>query len=105
MRNRRLRCFGDETQGTLFFNIAEILAVKQPRALLLENVKNLATALNSGVNELEVEMANAGSRYGFVVVKRPRVNEQTIEGAAEQYAVVPLRRMVDIMIRLHEVDG
>ncbi|MEQ8351219.1 MAG: DNA (cytosine-5-)-methyltransferase [Leptospiraceae bacterium] len=33
--------FGDETQGTLFFDILRILAVKRPSAILLENVKNL----------------------------------------------------------------
>jgi DNA (cytosine-5)-methyltransferase 1 len=29
------------TQGTLFFDVARIIAVKQPKAFLLENVKNL----------------------------------------------------------------
>lgn len=33
--------FADETQGTLFFEIARILRDKQPKAFLLENVKNL----------------------------------------------------------------
>ncbi|MGA8110601.1 MAG: DNA (cytosine-5-)-methyltransferase [Acidobacteriaceae bacterium] len=33
--------FACATQGTLFFDVARILAVKQPRAFLLENVKNL----------------------------------------------------------------
>lgn len=33
--------FLDETQGTLFFDIARILKEKQPQAFLLENVKNL----------------------------------------------------------------
>ena len=33
--------FEDPTQGTLFFNIKEILKVKRPKAFLLENVKNL----------------------------------------------------------------
>lgn len=35
--------FEDETQGTLFFNLAKIIEAKQPRAFVLENVKNLAS--------------------------------------------------------------
>lgn len=35
--------FACETQGTLFFDVARILAAKQPRAFLLENVKNLVS--------------------------------------------------------------
>lgn len=37
----------EDTRGTLFFNIAEILKVKRPRAFLLENVKRL-TSHDSG---------------------------------------------------------
>lgn len=33
--------FKDKTQGTLFFNVAQILSIKRPAAFLLENVKNL----------------------------------------------------------------
>ncbi len=33
--------FLDETQGTLFFDIARILKTKRPKAFMLENVKNL----------------------------------------------------------------
>ncbi len=35
--------FEDETQGTLFFDVCRIIAEKQPRAFLLENVKNLVS--------------------------------------------------------------
>ena len=37
----RAHGFLDETQGTLFFDIARILTQKRPKAFLLENVKNL----------------------------------------------------------------
>ena len=33
--------FRDKTQGTLFFEVARVIDAKQPRAFLLENVKNL----------------------------------------------------------------
>ncbi len=39
--------FNHETQGTLFFNIEKILLVKQPKAFMLENVRNL-TAHDNG---------------------------------------------------------
>lgn len=35
--------FADSTKGTLFFDIARILKEKQPKAFVLENVKNLAS--------------------------------------------------------------
>ncbi|WP_104198203.1 DNA (cytosine-5-)-methyltransferase [Cryobacterium sp. M15] len=37
----RAHGFGDLTQGTLFFDVARIIAEKRPAAFLLENVKNL----------------------------------------------------------------
>lgn len=37
----RAHGFKDKTQGTLFFDVARILAEKRPAAFLLENVKNL----------------------------------------------------------------
>lgn len=39
----RAHGFKDETQGTLFFDVARIIEAKQPRAFLLENVKNLVS--------------------------------------------------------------
>src|SRR5574344_1634094 len=33
--------FADKTQGTLFFDVARIIKEKQPKAFVLENVKNL----------------------------------------------------------------
>jgi DNA (cytosine-5)-methyltransferase 1 len=39
----RAHGFLDETQGTLFFEVARIIRDKRPKAFLLENVKNLKT--------------------------------------------------------------
>jgi len=39
----RAHGFRDETQGTLFFEVARIIRDKRPKAFLLENVKNLKT--------------------------------------------------------------
>lgn len=39
----RAHGFADETQGTLFFDVARIIAAKRPAAFLLENVKNLVS--------------------------------------------------------------
>lgn len=39
----RAHGFACETQGTLFFDVARIIAEKRPRAFLLENVKNLVS--------------------------------------------------------------
>ena len=37
----RAHGFQDKTQGTLFFDVARIIAAKRPQAFILENVKNL----------------------------------------------------------------
>jgi DNA (cytosine-5)-methyltransferase 1 len=37
----RAHGFADETQGTLFFDVARIIEAKRPKMFLLENVKNL----------------------------------------------------------------
>lgn len=37
----RAHGFADDTQGTLFFDVARIIKAKRPHAFLLENVKNL----------------------------------------------------------------
>ncbi len=39
----RAHGFADETQGTLFFDVARIIEEKRPAAFLLENVKNLTS--------------------------------------------------------------
>lgn len=44
--------FEDESQGTLFFEIKEILRIKRPKAFMLENVKNLLSHDNGRTFEV-----------------------------------------------------
>lgn len=55
--------FEDETQGTLFFNIAEILKTKRPKTFFLENVKNLLT--HDKKNTFEVIRRTLSDQLGY----------------------------------------
>lgn len=60
--------FADETQGTLFFDVARIIDAKRPRAFLLENVKNL-TSHDKG-NTFRVIMSVLTEDLGYHVYWR-----------------------------------
>lgn len=53
------------TQGTLFFDVARIISAKQPKAFLLENVKNLAS--HDKGNTLRVIMQTLEKELGYHV--------------------------------------
>jgi DNA (cytosine-5)-methyltransferase 1 len=55
--------FLDPTQGTLFFNVAEIIATKRPNAILLENVKNLVS--HDGGNTFRVIRSILEDELGY----------------------------------------
>jgi DNA (cytosine-5)-methyltransferase 1 len=74
--------FLDETQGTLFFEIARVLAEKQPGAFLLENVRNLRSHDGGRTIEtIESTLVDLGysvhiglvSSESFVPQKRERI--------------------------------
>lgn len=60
--------FADETQGTLFFDVARIIDAKRPRAFLLENVKNL-TSHDKG-RTFDVIMKTLRDELGYHVEAR-----------------------------------
>src|SRR6185312_12207114 len=72
-----------DTQGTLFFDLAQIIAHRRPAAFVLENVKNLeshnqgetfATILNVLENELKYEVhTRVISSEPWVPQKRERI--------------------------------
>ncbi len=66
--------FEDETQGTLFFEIKEILRLKRPRAFMLENVKNLQS--HDKGKTFEVIRRSLEDELGYVV------NWKIVDGSA-----------------------
>lgn len=57
--------FEDETQGTLFFDIARIIHEKRPKAILLENVRNI---LSHGKGEtFEVIRRTLEDELGYII--------------------------------------
>lgn len=71
--------FLDETQGTLFFNIVSILKAKQPKAFLLENVKNLRSH-------------DRGNTYRVIVGALRELGYQVRDEVINAAAWVPQRR-------------
>lgn len=57
--------FEDETQGTLFFDIARIIKAKRPKAFLLENVKNLQS--HDGGNTFQIMLKTLRDHLGYDV--------------------------------------
>jgi len=60
----------EEVRGTLFFNIAEILRVKQPKAFFLENVRGLLTHNNGETfKTIQKVIEDLGYSFFYKVVK------------------------------------
>lgn len=60
--------FADETQGTLFFDLARIIDAKQPKAFMLENVRNLVS--HDGGRTFKVIMKTLRDELGYYVSAR-----------------------------------
>jgi len=59
----------DDTRGTLFFDIARIIKEKQPKVVLLENVKNLASHDSSNTIKVILKTLNElGYTVDFTVI-------------------------------------
>lgn len=61
----RAHGFADQAQGTLFFEIAELLKLKRPPAFMLENVKNLEA--HDGGKTFEVIRRTLENELGYIV--------------------------------------
>jgi DNA (cytosine-5)-methyltransferase 1 len=89
----RAHGFLDKTQGTLFFNIVEILRAKEPKAFLLENVKNLRS--HDGGRTFEV-ITGALEELGYHVTTRVVDASAWVPQKRERVYLVGFRTAVDI---------
>lgn len=81
--------FDDPAQGTLFFNIKEILRLKQPRGFVLENVRNLKSH-DRGRTWKVIERAL--EEVGYVITERILDSSTVVPQHRERVFIVGLRR-------------
>jgi DNA (cytosine-5)-methyltransferase 1 len=101
--------FEDLTQGTLFFEIKEILREKKPKAFLLENVKNLVSHDNG--KTFSIIMQTLEEQLGYVVHWAIVDGANWVPQHRERIYIVgfdPAQiniRKEDILIPLHPENG
>lgn len=81
--------FLDETQGTLFFDIARILKHKQPKAFMLENVKNLISHDKRRTFEV---IKNTLAELGYSVHSRVLDGKHFVPQHRERIIIVGFRK-------------
>lgn len=98
----RLHGFECDTQGTLFFDVARIIAAKRPAVFLLENVKNLKShdkgktfkVICEALDELGYEVADVNAPKG----RDPKVIDARhfVPQHRERIVLVGFRRDLDL---------
>ncbi len=78
------------TQGTLFFDVARIIAAKKPRAFLLENVKNLRS--HDGGNTYRIIMETLREELGYTVSARVIDAQHFVPQHRERIIIVGFRQ-------------
>lgn len=77
------------TQGTLFFDVARIIAIKQPKAFLLENVKNLLS--HDKGNTFRVILQTLRDELGYDVNYRVIDGQHFVPQHRERIIIVGFR--------------
>jgi DNA (cytosine-5)-methyltransferase 1 len=89
----RAHGFADETQGTLFFDVARIIAAKRPAAFLLENVKNLLS--HDKGNTFRVIKRVLEDELGYSVVCKVVDGAHFVPQHRERILIVGFRERTD----------
>lgn len=85
--------FRDETQGTLFFDVARILQEKQPQCFLLENVKNLLS--HDHGNTFEIIRRTLEEELGYHIVYRVIDGQSWVPQHRERILIVGFKEPND----------
>jgi DNA (cytosine-5)-methyltransferase 1 len=85
--------FLDETQGTLFFDVARIIECKQPKAFLLENVKNLRS--HDKGNTFKVICKTLEDELGYIIFPRVIDGKGFVPQHRERIYIVGFREDTD----------
>lgn len=89
----RAHGFADETQGTLFFDVARIIAEKRPAAFLLENVKNLVS--HDKGNTFRVIKRTLEEELGYHIAYRVVDGAHFVPQHRERILIVGFREKTD----------
>lgn len=82
--------FRHATQGTLFFNVKEIIAAKQPDAFILENVKNLKS--HDKGKTFQIIKATLAEELGYEVHERVLDAKEFVPQHRERIFIVGFKR-------------
>lgn len=85
--------FQDKTQGTLFFNVAQILSIKKPAAFMLENVKHLLS--HDKGNTFQVILDVLKNELGYHVQSRIIDAKHFVPQHRERIIIVGFRDKTD----------
>jgi DNA (cytosine-5)-methyltransferase 1 len=94
--------FECETQGTLFFDIERIIAEKQPKAFLLENVKNLVS--HDGGLTFQVIKRTLEEKLGYRISPRIVDARSFLPQHRERIFIVGTHPSIDQQFAWDEVD-
>lgn len=99
----RAHGFLDATQGTLFFDVARIIAAKRPKAFLLENVKNLRS--HDKGRTFDVILRTLQEELGYHVQARIVDGAHFVPQHRERILIVGFRDPVDFDFDRIELPG
>lgn len=85
--------FADETQGTLFFDVARIIKQKRPKAFLLENVKNLVS--HDKGNTFRVIKKTLEQQLGYHIHCKVIDGQHFVPQHRERILIVGFRELTD----------